>query len=300
LDGPLKGASLAQPTGMTTDGKKLYFVDSESSSVRSADFNPMGNVRTIVGKNLFAFGDQDGEGGSVLLQHPLGVVFRQGYVYVADTYNNKIKRINPMGQSCETLFGEGTEGLRDGAGHQALFNEPAGLSIAKDRLYIADTNNHVIRVADLKTRHVGTVQVKNAESLWPEAAADVEPEPRRLAVQAIKPGTATLTITLGLPRGYKLSPGAPSFVTVTAPAGGALTLGETGEQTFKMPQFPLTVPLKAAEGSGSVQTSYAIYYCTAQNEGLCYFDGADVLLPVAIRNDAAARDLRLPLNLNLH
>jgi hypothetical protein len=174
------------------------------------------------------------------------------------------------------------------------------VSIANGKLYIADTNNHVIRVADLKTRRVGTVQVKNAASLWPEAVRDAEQEPRALPEQAIKPGKATLTITLGLPRRYKLSPGAPSFVTVTAPAGGVLTLGETGEQTFKMPQFPLIVPLRAAEGSGSVQISYAIYYCTEQNEGLCYFDGADVVLPVTIRNAKAGRNLQVPLKLNLH
>ena len=87
IDGPLSSASLAQPSGITTDGKLLYFADSETSSVRTADLDPDGRVRTLVGLGLFEFGDLDGVGDSVRLQHPLGVCFHEGAVYLADTYN---------------------------------------------------------------------------------------------------------------------------------------------------------------------------------------------------------------------
>ncbi|HEX8091522.1 MAG TPA: thioredoxin-like domain-containing protein, partial [Blastocatellia bacterium] len=148
IDGPLAEAALAQPSGITTDGRRLYFADSEVSAIRSASLDPGGNVETVVGQGLFDFGDRDGRGPEVRLQHPLGVVYHAGALYVADTYNNKIKRILPESKSAETLAGTGEGGLRDGAG--AAFDEPGGVSAAFGKLYVADTNNHAIRVVDLK------------------------------------------------------------------------------------------------------------------------------------------------------
>lgn len=74
IDGPLLTCALAQPSGITTDGCRLYFADSETSSIRSADLDPEGLVTTIVGEDLFDYGDIDGSGAAVRLQHPLGVV----------------------------------------------------------------------------------------------------------------------------------------------------------------------------------------------------------------------------------
>lgn len=163
VDGPLRSASLAQPSGITTDGQKLYFADSEISSIRSADFDPNGKVETIVGLDLFEFGDVDGVGPSVRLQHPLGVTWYEGVLYVADTYNNKIKRIIPQTQVATTFLGNGKEGYQDGK--EPLFNEPGGVSIAGGKLFIADTNNHVIRVADLATKEVSTLKLEPEEKL---------------------------------------------------------------------------------------------------------------------------------------
>jgi len=101
----LAEAALAQPSGITSDGKKLYFADSEVSSIRSADLDPNGRVDTIVGEDLFEFGDRDGKGPAVRLQHPLGVVYSDGSLYVADTYNNKIKRVSPKDRTSETFVG---------------------------------------------------------------------------------------------------------------------------------------------------------------------------------------------------
>src|SRR5437868_11304413 len=125
VDGPLAEAALAQPSGITTDGKKLYFADSEVSSVRAADLDPSGNVSTVVGEDLFEFGDRDGRGDEVRLQHPLGVTYHDGWLYVADTYNNKIKRVSPDKRTAETFAGSGEGGLEDG--QRARFDEPGGV-----------------------------------------------------------------------------------------------------------------------------------------------------------------------------
>ena len=158
-DGPLPNATLAQPNGITTDGDRLYFADSETSSIRSADLDPAGRVRTIVGLDLFVFGDVDGAEHHVRLQHPIGITWFDGVLYVADTYNHKIKRVLPATRSAFTVLGTGEAGHRDGPGEQALFAEPSGLSIAHGKIYIADTNNHLIRVADLETGEVSTLDL---------------------------------------------------------------------------------------------------------------------------------------------
>ena len=164
-DGELANATLAQPSGITTDGNRLYFADSETSAIRSAELDPNGKVRTIIGLGLFEFGDRDGEAHHVRLQHPLGIVHREGALYIADTYNHKIKEIMPVARSSKTLLGTGASGHRDGPSLEASFSEPSGLSIANGKLYIADTNNHLIRVADLDTMEVSTLELT-----WLQAA----------------------------------------------------------------------------------------------------------------------------------
>ena len=161
-DGALAEATLAQPSGIATDGNRLYFADSETSAIRSAELDPKGRVRTIVGLGLFEFGDRDGEGHLVRLQHPLGITMRDGALYIADSYNHKIKVIMPVPRSSTTLLGTGSAGYVDGGAEEAALSEPAGVSIAGGRMYIADTNNHAIRVADMTTWEVSTLDIR-----WP-------------------------------------------------------------------------------------------------------------------------------------
>ncbi len=132
----------------------LYVADSESSAIRVVEQGRDGpEVRTIVGKGLFDFGDEDGQGGHVRLQHDYGVTAGpDGRLYVADTYNNKIKRIDPVTGRCETFLGSGEEGVDDGDALEARFDEPEGVAVAPggDLLFVADTNNHAIRITDLR------------------------------------------------------------------------------------------------------------------------------------------------------
>ena len=160
VDGPHEMAALAQPSGITTDGQKLYFTDSETSAIRTADLGREGAVSTIVGLDLFTFGDLDGVGDDVRLQHPLGIDLANGELIIADTYNNKIKTISPAERTAKSILGAVEAGHADGPGDDARFHEPGGLSIADGHLYIADTNNHAIRVADLQSRQVTTLELR--------------------------------------------------------------------------------------------------------------------------------------------
>jgi DNA-binding beta-propeller fold protein YncE len=163
-DGPLASASMNQPSGLTTDGTLLYVADSEASAIRVVDPGPGGSIRTIVGEGLFEFGDRDGVGpANVRLQHPQGVAWHAGRLYVADTYNHKVKRLDPRTAECRTFLAGGEPGHRDGPSGEARFSEPCGIFAAAGRLYVADTNNHAIRVADLATGTVSTVELRDLD-----------------------------------------------------------------------------------------------------------------------------------------
>jgi DNA-binding beta-propeller fold protein YncE len=154
IDGPAGVAAFAKPSGLAYDGSRLYVCDSEGNSVRAVTIEPTPTVSTLVGVDPFEFGDSSGPADQTLLQYPSGLASGREGIYVADSYNNKIKRIvrrKGAGLRSETLF-EGDEG--------SPFWEPSGLALAGHRLYIADRNNHAIRVADLKSGRVETLPIR--------------------------------------------------------------------------------------------------------------------------------------------
>ena len=158
VDGPCLDASMNQPSGLATDGTLLYVADSEASAIRTIDPRPGGWIRTLVGVGLFEFGDRDGSGDLVRLQHPLGIAAQNGRLYIADTYNHKLKTLFPTLGRVETLAGTGRPGVEDGERPQ--FFEPGGLAAAPGRLLVADTNNHRIRIVDLATQRVTTLPLR--------------------------------------------------------------------------------------------------------------------------------------------
>src|SRR5262245_7806067 len=159
-DGTLTRSLFAQPSGLTSDGTTLYVADSEVSGIRAVPMDGKGEVKTIVGEGLFDFGDIDGTGDQVRLQHALGVVWAEGKLYVADTYNSKLKVIDPEKKSCRTFVGGEPDGWLAGP----LFSEPGGLSYANGKMYVADTNAHRIRVVDLKTKKVATLKLQGVDA----------------------------------------------------------------------------------------------------------------------------------------
>lgn len=137
-DGPLWRGMLAQPTGVSALSRtRMAFADCESSSVRVAD--DLEGVRTLVGHGLFASGDVDGFGEEVRLQHAEDVAEHQGALAVADTYNDRLKRIDQRTRECRAWYGE--------AGEPGALSEPAGVASDGRSLFVADTGHHrIVRV----------------------------------------------------------------------------------------------------------------------------------------------------------
>jgi len=82
-----------------------------------------------------------------------------GLVYLADTYNNRIKVLNPQTREVKQFAGTGTAGFKNGYLQEAEFNEPGGLAYDNGLLYVADTNNNAIRVIDMQMKMVKTLHV---------------------------------------------------------------------------------------------------------------------------------------------
>jgi NHL repeat len=147
-DGPHATALLAQPMGITADDKRLYFADAESSAVRWADIDDAGEVGTLVGTGLFDFGDVDGAGDKVRMQHQQGIAWRSnGELLVADSYNDAVKRVMPGSREARTWL----RGL----------HEPGGVAAAEKYAYIADTNAHRILIADYRAEEMLQLEISS-------------------------------------------------------------------------------------------------------------------------------------------
>lgn len=143
-DGEPTRAALAQPTGAAplppggASGGALAFADCESSAVRLYDPR---DVRTLVGTGLFEFGDRDGVGDRALLQHCEDVAAVGADLVVADTYNDRLKRVASATRECTPWPGE--------AGETGALREPGGVWSDGDTLLVADSGHH--RIASVGT-----------------------------------------------------------------------------------------------------------------------------------------------------
>ena len=160
VDGARAESSFNQPSDLAYGMGHLFVADSEASAVRVISFEGDPRVATLVGQGLFEFGDRDGVGAEVRLQHPTGLAFGGSLVYLADTYNHKIKTLDPTTGETRTLIGEGEPGNADGTFAEARLSEPEGVAVDGERLWIADTNNHVVRVADLVAGTISTLRIE--------------------------------------------------------------------------------------------------------------------------------------------
>ena len=281
-------SELAQPSGLAFDGGgRLYFADSESSSIRRVDtLKRLGKVETIAGggTTLFDFGDIDGRGPAVRFQHPLGIVFYNNNLYIADTYNSKIKQVDPDTKESVTLFGR-SHGFRDG--EDPLFYEPGGIDAAFGNLYIADTNNHSVRVIDLNRGTTSTLRLMGTDRLLStETESDFGGELVELAPLEVRPGPSRILIDVRLPQGYKLNPDTVSTVEL-AETGNISTGHGPGLEERVILQLPFEMDVVFGGSSGFIQLDLYLVYCRTENEDLCFLESIRVLAPVSTAQNGA-------------
>lgn len=142
-NGPNASATFNDPYGLTMDASgNLYVADILNNSIRKINV-AANTVSTYAGTG--AKGLSNGPAASATFNYPLGCIFDSfGNMYVADTYNNVIRKISSSG-TVTSFAGTGTAGLTDGPASTASFNFPIGIAISGNGIFIADTHNNVIR-----------------------------------------------------------------------------------------------------------------------------------------------------------
>lgn len=312
LNGSLDESALAQPSGLATDGRFLFVVDSEGSAVRTIttkpDNNlakPTGTVTTLAGtsdlpggRSLFEFGDVDGIGGEARLQHPLGIAFHEGHLYVADSYNHKIRKINIATKTVSSWLSGADPAAEI---KPSDLSEPAGLSIAGRTLYIADTNNHRICMVDLETKAMTLLTIpglKPPASSASETSMPMTDTALTVDNQQLAPGDAvTFEIALKLPVGYKLNPEAAVTYRITTKSAQTLfpveEIGVRGEANIQGNSAVFAVPATGKTGTAELLVSLHYTYCRDTGSGLCKLGNSTWLVPVEVTASGKARSIRL-------
>ncbi len=276
VDGRLAQAGFNQPSGLALGENTLYVADPEASAIRAILFEEEPpRVETLVGTGLFDFGDQNGSGEQVRLQHPSGIDFGYGTIYIADTFNNKIKTLDPATRKVHTLIGSKEHGLSDGNFEAARLYEPEGVCVLGRRLFVADTNNHSVRVANLEAGTLDTLALLGLEHLTsPIKSAQ---KLIRLNPVEVSPGEVLIRFDVRLPEGYKRNPDMPA--TLSQP-----DFKESDPLLFD-PDEPIALHLNATSDQDE-HINLTLYYCREGNEGLCLIHDRQLILPLRVREGA--------------
>jgi hypothetical protein len=305
-DGTPQSAKFAQPSGLATDGKILFIADSEVSGVRA--ITGIGSakgpaVRTIVGKGLFDFGDQDGRGASVKLQHCLGLAYGDGRLFIADTYNNRIKVCTPQTRLVKTLVGAHKPGESDDPPH---FYQPGGLSFAGSHLYVADTNNHKIRVVDLKTDSVKTLALADLSppKLAPRPPVFLNAKEIKVPQASLAPGkTIMVAVTIPLPKGVKLNEEVAMPILVETPGKTGFLAPEVSPQGQKLKppkaDFSFGVPLAEESKAGDsvdLRVSVQAFVCK-EASSICQIKSFIWNIPISFSATAEGDRVKLTADL---
>uniref|UniRef100_A0A3Q3X0J4 NHL repeat-containing protein 2 n=1 Tax=Mola mola TaxID=94237 RepID=A0A3Q3X0J4_MOLML len=303
-------AGFAQPSGLALAPEQpwscLYVADSESSTIRTLALKD-GAVKLLVGgerdpTNLFAFGDVDGKGVDAKLQHPLGVAWapEQSLLYVADSYNHKIKLVDPKTKQCSTLAGTGEAGNTIGPDfNRSCFNEPGGICAGDGGklLYVADTNNHQVKVLDLASKTISLFSIAldcmDTVASKPSGPAKAPTLPKSAARKEMPPvavsagQTLIMSLTLSLPEGTKLTKEAPSCWALSAEGnewllesyvitGNIVDLSKPLSISAKLP-----AAMKDSISNPSLTLGVWVYYCMETGEA-CTMKAASFTQPLEI------------------
>uniref|UniRef100_M4EGL8 Thioredoxin domain-containing protein n=1 Tax=Brassica campestris TaxID=3711 RepID=M4EGL8_BRACM len=295
--------SFAQPSGISLgpDLKEAYIADSESSSIRALDLQT-GGSRLLAGgdpyfsENLFKFGDNDGVGAEVLLPHPLGVLCaKDGQIYLADSYNHKIKKLDPVTKRVVTIAGTGKAGFKDGKVMVAQLSEPAGLALTENgRLFIADTNNSLIRCIDLNNREdveIRTLELKGVQPPMPKAKSlkrlrkRASADTKIVTVDAVTSREGDLNLKISLPDGYHFSKEARSKFVVDVEPEDAVTVEPL--EGILGPEGSTVLHYRQSSTSASVgKISCKVYYC--KEDEVCLYQSVQFEVPFKMESESSS------------
>ncbi|CAG9863691.1 unnamed protein product [Phyllotreta striolata] len=285
-------AAFAQPSGLALcqKNKEIFIADSESSSVRKLSLVD-GKVTPVVGgdrnpQNLFAFGDKDGCLYDAKLQHLLGLAPAgdEKTLFVADTYNHKLKKINLSENSIVSLTlpaGDCPDGASTG------FREPSGICVSVDnkKLYVTDTNNHQIKVVHLNSKQ-SIVKIEKLDLKMSNEDNNVDESKYDVLMQ--KPvninengGKVILTIKLAFENGLGLTEGAPQHWMVNLRDVTWSAVPKSGSDLNKI-ETVISISKSSASEANNLDFLLNLVTCTADS---CLPRNLIVRIPVKFKKN---------------
>ena len=256
-DGPLADVWMAQPSGLSAAGNRLWIADSESSAIR---FVEAGEMHTVAGQGLFDFGLVDGPADEALFQHPLGVcALPDGSVLVADTYNGAIRLISAPG-------------------NRVVATVATGLAVPSDVLLTPDGGAVVVESGAHRLTRLAPAALASAGVRADGVRMRTERTPTLL-----RPGTVRLDVLFTPPPGQKLddSFGPSTRVQVTASPPELLVEGAGVTTDLSRP-----IVIAAGVDGGVLQVVAQAATCDSDAEfPACHLTRQDWGVPIQVTVD---------------
>lgn len=211
VDGKYPNNSLAQTSDLAVYGKKLYFIDAETSSLRMLEEN--GHVTTLIGQDLFKFGHKNGSKNEALMQHPLGLSVDDTGVYILDSFNHSLRKYDFASKQLRDLIKPSKRGDNLGSAASTEFDEPQGIVAVLDRFYIADTNNNRVVIVNRGSFKSQLLDVMPPLKLEKAGFLEYLPNLQKSETVAVK-SDAEILLKIDLKKGWKINESGPSFINL--------------------------------------------------------------------------------------
>lgn len=262
-DGKYPQNSLAQTADLVAYNGKLYFVDSESSSLRVLEKD--GNVKTLIGKGLFDFGNKNGNKNQALMQHPLGLTADDTGIYVVDSFNHAIKKYDVASGEIRNIIG-GIKGESLGGNANTKFDEPEGIVSVFDRFYLVDSNNN--RIVIISRGKLSSELLDVLPPLQLPKEGFLQYLPNLYKADEIKVADKAVILKINLKKGWKINDLGPSFINLLemvddekANLVATFDWNMIANNELKLPNL---------DSSKNYMLQGVIYYCENKKNALCY------------------------------
>ncbi len=158
-DGYWKDAFFSDVQGIAKIGNSLFISDSGNNQIRRVNIDSK-QVTSIAGN--FKEGKKDGVKKDAAFHYPTGIATDGQNLYIADSNNSMIRKLDISSGQVTTIAGNGTSGQKDGIGTIAQFESPISLVLLNNILYVADTYGNRIRKVELSSNKVTTLAGQNS------------------------------------------------------------------------------------------------------------------------------------------
>ncbi len=266
-DGKYPQNSLSQTSALAIWGQKIYFIDAKSSSLRVIDKN--GEVSTLIGQGILKFGNQNGDKSQALMQHPLGLAVDDTGIYIADSYNNLIKKYDFSNHKISNFIGSKNKGDNIGSKEKTEFDEPSAIISVLDKFYVADSNNDRIIIINRGNFKASILNVMPPLKLPKEGLLEYLPNLQKLKNLKVN-SKEQVSLKINLPSNYHINESGPSFINLLE-----LTKKDQANLVVNfdwnmVKNLEIKLPILDAKKDYILQGT--IYYCSNKANSLCYIN----------------------------